>query len=78
MYPKLTELDVSCLREIVGEKYVLTGDAISEDYAHDELGEVRAFPEVLVEPGSAEEVAQVLRYAYLKGFPLPLAVLARA
>ena len=70
MYPKLTELDVSCLREIVGEKYVLTGDAISEDYAHDELGEVRAFPEVLVEPGSAEEVAQVLRYAYLKGFPV--------
>ena len=49
---------------------MLVGQDISEDYAHDELGEVRAFPDVVVEPGSAEEVARVMRYAYARGIPV--------
>lgn len=70
MYPKLAETDMAYLREVVGEKHVFVGADISEDYAHDELGEVQAFPEVLVEPESAEAVAQVMRYANEKGIPV--------
>ncbi|MGI6148193.1 MAG: FAD-binding oxidoreductase [Limnochordia bacterium] len=70
MYPKLAEADVAYLREIVGERHVLTGNEISEDYAHDELGEVKAFPEVVVEPGTADEVAKIMRYAYHNGIPV--------
>ena len=70
MYPKLAETDIAYLQEVVGEKHVFVGADISEDYAHDELGEVQAFPEVLVEPDSAEAVAQVMRYANEKGIPV--------
>jgi glycolate oxidase len=70
MYAKLAEADLTYLRETAGEKHVLVGDDISEDYAHDELGEVRAFPDVVVEPDSAEAVAKVVRYAYEKGIPV--------
>jgi len=70
VYPKLAETDMAYLREVVGEKHVFVGADISEDYAHDELGEVQAFPEVLVEPDSAEAVAQVMRYANEKGIPV--------
>ncbi|NMB02832.1 MAG: FAD-binding oxidoreductase [Firmicutes bacterium] len=69
-YPKLVDADVTYLRQLVGEKHIQVGDAISEDYSHDELGETRAFPEVVVEPDSAEIVAQVMRYAYEKGIPV--------
>ena len=71
MYPKLVETDIAYLQEVVGEKHVFVGADISEDYAHDELGEVQAFPEVLVEPDSAEAVAQVMRYAMKRASPLP-------
>ena len=69
-YPKLAEADIAYLTELVGEKYIQVGEAISEDYAHDELGESRAFPEVVVEPHSAECVAQIMRYAYERGIPV--------
>lgn len=70
MYPKLAETDIAYLQEVVGEKHVFVGADISEDYAHDELGDVQGFPEVLVEPDSAEAVAQVMRYANEKGIPV--------
>ncbi len=69
-YPKLVEGDITYLRELVGEKYMYVGEAISEDYAHDELGEARAFPEVVLEPDSAETVSKIMSYAHAKGIPV--------
>src|ERR687883_487719 len=52
------------LAEIVGEKNLLTGDAISEDYAHDEaLTVTPEMPAYVAKPASAEEVAQLLKVA---------------
>lgn len=49
------------LEEIVGAGHVLTGDAISDDYAHDEaLTAEPVKPAHVVRPGSADEVAAVL------------------
>src|SRR5690554_5521804 len=66
-YPKLVDADIAYLTELVGEQYIQVGEAILEDYSHDELGETRAFPEVVLEPDSAETISQIMRYAYEKG-----------
>lgn len=52
------------LRTIVGEENVLVGDDINEEYACDEALTVKPrLPELVVKPGSAEEVAKILRLA---------------
>ncbi len=69
-YPKLDAADITYLTNLVGEKHIQVGDKISEDYSHDELGETRAFPEVMVEPDSAETIAKIMRYANEKRVPV--------
>jgi glycolate oxidase len=52
------------LAELVGGDNVLTGDAISDDYSHDEaLTAEWQMPDVVVRPVSVEEVASVVRLA---------------
>ncbi|HEV2780888.1 MAG TPA: FAD-binding oxidoreductase [Actinophytocola sp.] len=52
------------LGEIVGAEHVLTGDAVSADYAHDEaLTAEPVLPAYVVRPASADEVAGVLGVA---------------
>lgn len=52
------------LEEIVGAGHVLTGDAIGEDYTHDEaLSTEPVTPAHVVRPGSADEVAAILKLA---------------
>ncbi|MBW0012571.1 FAD-binding oxidoreductase [Mycobacterium sp.] len=50
--------------EIVGEHHVLTGDAIPEDYWHDEvLTTAPQKPAYVAKPATAEEVSQLLKAA---------------
>lgn len=50
--------------EIVGENNLVTGDAIPEDYSHDEeLTQPPQPPAYLAKPASAEQVAQLLKAA---------------
>jgi glycolate oxidase len=50
------------LLDALGAQHVLVGDAISDDYTHDEaLTGVPVRPLAVVRPGSAEDVAAVLR-----------------
>ncbi len=59
------------LEEIVGVEHVLTGDAIADDYGHDETLTASATkPAHVVRPGSADEVAAVLRLAAESGTPV--------
>jgi glycolate oxidase len=59
------------LREIVGDENVLVGNDIREEYAHDESLTVKhCLPEVVVKPGNAEEVANILRLANEKRIPV--------
>lgn len=52
------------LEEIVGAGHVLSGDAIGDDYTHDEaLGSEPITPAHVVRPGSADEVAAILKLA---------------
>ncbi len=63
MYNKITTADIENLRGLVAADRVLTGDAISEEHSHDELGGIRRMPDVLVRAMSTEEVAAVMKYA---------------
>ncbi len=63
MYKSVTKEDTQRLRELCAPERVLAGEAISEDYSHDEMGGVRRMPDVLVRVISTEEVAAVMRYA---------------
>ncbi|WP_199432409.1 FAD-binding oxidoreductase [Qaidamihabitans albus] len=59
------------LAEIVGENHVLTGEQITDDYAHDEALEGPPHkPRYVVRPGGAEEVAAILATATEHGLPV--------
>ncbi|MEM3608814.1 MAG: FAD-binding oxidoreductase, partial [Candidatus Bathyarchaeia archaeon] len=62
---------IAKLRKIVGDENVLVGDDINEEYACDEALTVKhCLPDVVVKPGSAEEVASILRLANEKCIPI--------
>jgi glycolate oxidase len=63
--------EVSELASIVGEGHLLTGDAIADDYTHDEAltAEARA-PLAVVRPSDTAEVAAVVAWAAAHGVPV--------
>src|SRR2546421_795292 len=59
------------LAEIVGAEHVLTGAAVSEDYAHDEaLTAEPVLPAYVVRPADADQVAGILMAANETGTPV--------
>jgi glycolate oxidase len=59
------------LAKIVGDRNLLTGDAISEDYTHDEaLTEAPQKPGYVVKPATADEVAELLKVATEQRLPV--------
>jgi len=59
--PRLETATLERLREIVGPANVLIREEDLEPYTHDELPGLSAVPEAVVKPGSAQEIAAVLR-----------------
>ena len=72
MYNKVTREDLAALQQIVGESEVFWGEAINEDYAHDELGGISRMPEVLVRVRSTEEVSAIMKLAYQRNIPVTI------
>lgn len=70
MYNKVDSNDIIALKNIVGVADVLCDDAISPDYAHDELGGIEKLPDVLVRVTSTEQVSAVMKYAYERNIPV--------
>ena len=59
------------LAEIVGDRNLLAGDAIPEDYAHDEaLSAAPQKPAYVAKPTTAKEVAELLKAASQHGIPV--------
>src|ERR687889_2510542 len=58
------------LEAIVGAEHVRTEAGDVEPYARDATPAFRAVPDAVVWPGSAEEVAAVLRLATARGVPV--------
>ncbi len=68
MYNNVTSADIEFLKTVTPEVY--TGSEIKEDYSHDELGDVKNMPEVLVKAGSTEEISAIMKYANEKNIPV--------
>ncbi len=70
MYNKITDQDISRLKETVGSEYVLVGDEISRDYGHDELGDISRMPDVLVRVHTEDEISEIMKLAYERSIPV--------
>lgn len=70
MYHKITGQDIDALCAIVGAQFVLSGESISRDYGHDELGGIDRMPDVLVRPHTTEEISAIMKYACDNAIPV--------
>lgn len=70
-YNKLTDKDISFLKSICSPENVMTGEAINDDFSHDEMPEYgKYFPEAVVEAFSTDTVSTVMKYAYENKIPV--------
>jgi len=72
-YNPVTSTVADALRTIVGDRYVLYGDSDKlEAYSHDEIADEHYahMPEVAVRPGSAGEIAAIMRLANAERIPV--------
>ncbi len=70
-YKKFDAADYEYLKAKIGDpERTLWGDAIREEYSHDELGGTKAVPDFVVRVKSTEEVSAVMAYAYEKCIPV--------
>ena len=70
MYKQFGEQDAQAIARLVGEANVICRQAIGEDYSHDEMGGVTAYPDLLVKVHSTEDVSRVMSYAYEQNIPV--------
>ena len=69
-YNKITKEDIKVLIDILDDDRVTLREDINEDYSHDELAELKAFPEIMIEPETTEEVSQVMKFASKRNIPV--------
>ncbi|AYD40368.1 FAD-binding protein [Clostridium fermenticellae] len=69
-YKKLDKNDIDYLTSIVGKERAFSGEDISEDFSHDELGGVSKKPDILLDVLLAEEVSKIMKYAYENNIPV--------
>jgi len=69
-YRKIDQTDIASLISLTDPARVFTGEAIHEDYSHDELSRTSHYPEILVEVLSTEEVSSVMAYAERMNIPV--------
>ena len=69
-YKKVTQEDIDFLKTFIPPENLFFGDQISEDYAHDELSEVRSYPEALVRVRNQDEIVKIMKYAYEHNIPV--------
>ena len=70
MYQKLNNQILARLKDIVGSRHLSTGKEDLEDYARDEGPLAPIFPEAVVKPATAKEVAAILKLANRERFPV--------
>jgi glycolate oxidase len=70
MYNKVDAAAIAELRQIVGDGHVLVGRDEMEPYTHDEVVGLRADPEVVVKPISAQQIADIFKLAQRRRIPV--------
>lgn len=70
MYNKVGKEDIDYFASFIPSDRLVTGDNISVDYSHDELGGISRLPDVLIHVVSTEEVSKILGYANNRNLPV--------
>ncbi|HOO56128.1 MAG TPA: FAD-linked oxidase C-terminal domain-containing protein [bacterium] len=66
-YTKADNSDIEFFRELIGEKYVITGGDDMEPYTHDETEDFIFEPDVVVRPAKTEEVSRIMKRCWERG-----------
>ncbi len=61
-FKTITTEDIKHFQEICGAGFVLTDTGSLTEYSHDETEDLKFMPEVVVKPGSAKEISEILAY----------------
>lgn len=70
-YKAFDEKDYLKIREIIhDDERVFYKERISEDYSHDELGDIACRPDIVVQVLSTDEVSKIMKYAYENSIPV--------
>ena len=70
-YNKVTNADIKKLIDICGAEHIFTGEAIHEDFTHDEMTLYGEFtPEVVVEAISTQQVSEIMQLASQRNIPV--------
>jgi glycolate oxidase len=59
--PSLVFEHLDAFREIVGENYIFVDEEVLHNYAHDETEDLHFLPDVVLKPGTAEEISKILK-----------------
>jgi len=72
MYQKVSQKHIEQLKKIVGSTNVVVDKEKMLDYSHDEfsLPEIARLPDVVVKPGTTEQVSRILRLANREIIPV--------
>lgn len=70
-YKKMDERDFAYIRSVTDPARVWVGEAIAQEYYHDEMPEYGVFPpELYVEVLNKEEVSAIMKYAWANNIPV--------
>lgn len=69
-YGKITPEILESIRNICGVQHVFTSKESIENYSHDYTEDLRFYPEVVVKPVTAEEIAAILQICNKKKIPV--------
>ena len=61
MFSKITPDILFAIKSIVGDDNIVTQHDALEKYSHDETEDLHYYPEVVVKPGSPEEISALLK-----------------
>ncbi|WP_032121900.1 FAD-binding oxidoreductase [Clostridium amazonitimonense] len=63
-YKKIDNKDIEAINEIIIDKdRIFIGENINEDYSHDELGNVKELPDIVIQPLNTYEISKIMKYA---------------
>ena len=70
VFSKITPDILSAIKSIVGSENVFTQHDALEKYSHDETEDLHYYPEVVVKPGTPEEISALLKLCNKKMIPV--------
>jgi len=66
----LTEETIGQLRNIVGDAHIILDQGGKEDYGHDKTEDYFFAPDVVLKPGTPQEISQILNICSARGIPV--------